>query len=157
MASELGSRAGGKVRTAIRLSLVAAMLGTFAGAAAPAQDTAGNASAVKVSAEGRQVYEQICQACHMADAKGGGGAGAMIPALAGNAKLADKDYGITLLLKGRGGMPWMTDILTPEQMAAVLTYVRGHFNAYPDVVTVADIKRVSTSPPPVRDCDTCGK
>jgi mono/diheme cytochrome c family protein len=54
-------------------------------------------------AEGKQVYEEICQACHMADAKGGGGAGAVIPALAGNAKLADKDYPITLLLKGRGG------------------------------------------------------
>lgn len=125
--------------------------------AARAQDAPGGVTTVHVSVEGREVYEQICQACHMADAKGGGGAGAVIPALAGNPKLADKDYPITLLLKGRGGMPWFTDMLTPGQMAAVLTYVRGHFNAYADPVTVDDIKRVSTAPPPIRECDTCGK
>lgn len=151
-----------KAGAAVRLTAVAVLLGFFAGAAAPAQDTAGNVSTVQVSAEGREVYEQICQACHMADARGsasggGGGAGAVIPALAANPRLADKAFPITILLKGRGGMPWMTDILTPEQMAAVLTYVRGHFNAYTDVVTVEDIRRASTAPPPVRDCDTCGK
>ncbi|MBC2666854.1 cytochrome c [Novosphingobium flavum] len=142
---------------AARAVLLAAALAMAAGGTLKAQDTAGNKSAVQVSPEGQEVYEQICQACHMADAKGGGGAGAVIPALAGNPKLADKDYPITLLLKGRGGMPWMTDILTPEQMAAVVNYVRGHFNSYPGVVTAADVKRVATGPAPVRDCDTCGK
>jgi mono/diheme cytochrome c family protein len=92
----------------------------------------------------------------MADAKGGGGAGAAIPALAGNPKLADKDYPITLLLKGRGGMPWFTDMLTPQQMAAVATYIRSHFNNYPDPVTVEDVKRVGAGTPgPVQDCTTC--
>jgi mono/diheme cytochrome c family protein len=103
----------------------------------------GGPSAVEVPAEGKDVYEQICQACHMADAKGGGGAGAVIPALAGNPSLADKDFGTTILLNGRGGMPWFSDILTQEQMAAVLTYVRSHFNDYKDPVTVADIQRVA--------------
>jgi len=126
------------------------------GAAVGAQDTSGGQASVQVAQEGRQVYEEICQACHMADARGGGGAGAGVPALAGNPRLADKDYPITLLLKGRGGMPWMTDLLTPEQMAAVINYVRSHFNAYADTVTVADIRRVSSAPPPVRECNTCG-
>jgi mono/diheme cytochrome c family protein len=103
----------------------------------------GGPTAVEVSSKGKEVYEQICQACHMADAKGGSGAGAAIPALAGNPHLADKDYGTTILLKGRGGMPWFSDILTPEQMAAVLTYVRSHFNDYKDPVTLADIERVA--------------
>ncbi|KPF92296.1 alcohol dehydrogenase [Novosphingobium sp. AAP83] len=103
----------------------------------------GGPTAVEVASEGREVYEQICQACHMADAKGGSGAGAAIPALAGNPRLADKDFGTTILLKGRGGMPWFSDILTPEQMAAVLTYVRSHFNDYKDPVTVADIERLA--------------
>jgi mono/diheme cytochrome c family protein len=120
-----------------------------------AQDSAGGTTSVHVSEEGKQVYEQICQACHMADAKGSGGAGAVIPALAGNPKLANKDYPIALLLKGRGGMPWFTDILTEGQMAAVITYVRGHFNNYPDPVTAADVKRVASSPSPVVDCN-CG-
>lgn len=136
------------------LAIAALILGLAA--AGRAQDTAGGISSVQVSQEGKQIYEDICQACHMADAKGGGAAGAVVPALAGNPRLADKDYPITMLLKGRGGMPWMTDLLTPEQMAAVINYVRGHFNAYPDTITAADIKRVSSAPPPVRECNTCG-
>ncbi|WJS99893.1 c-type cytochrome [Novosphingobium humi] len=148
-------------RTKIRglLALAACLpLGVVGFAPAGAQDTAGGTTNVQISTEGRQVYEEICQACHMADAKGGGGAGAAIPALAGNPKLADKDYAITLLLKGRGGMPWFTEILTPEQMAAVVNYVRGHFNDYHDIVTVADVKRVATGPAPKRDClNACGQ
>lgn len=122
-----------------------------------AQDRPGPGASVEVSDEGREVYEQICQACHMADAKGGGEAGAMIPALAGNQNLADKDYAIILLLKGRGGMPWFTDMLTKQQIASVITYVRGHFNDYHDPVTVADIERVGTANPPVPECNTCGR
>ena len=131
-----------------RLALGAAALAATGTAASQAQDTPGGISTVQVSAEGKQVYEEICQSCHMADAKGGDGAGAVIPALAGNPRLANKDYPITILLKGQGGMPWMTDILTRQQMAAVLTYVRSHFNAYPDPVTVDDIDRVATDPAP---------
>lgn len=140
-----------------RVALVVATgLALLAGVAARAQDSAGGTSSVQVADEGKLVYEQICQACHMADARGGGGAGAVIPALANNPRLADKDYPITLLLKGRGGMPWFTDMLTPEQMAAVATYVRSHFNNYPDPVTVADVKRVGAgSTGAIPDCTTC--
>jgi mono/diheme cytochrome c family protein len=123
-----------------------------------AQDAPGGGpTSVQVSQEGKQVYEEICQACHMADAKGGGGAGAGIPALAGNPKLADKTYLAELLLKGRGGMPWFTDMLTPAQMAAVSTYVRSHFNSYPDPVTEADIRAVAAASPRKADCETCGQ
>ena len=139
--------------------LVAVGMLALAGVAGRAQDVSGGGSAAAPAAtEGRQVYEEICQACHMADAKGGGGAGAQIPALAGNAKLKDKDYIVTLLLKGRGGMPWFTEMLSPAQMAAVSTYVRGHFNAYPEPVTEADVKRVAATldAPSKPDCMTCG-
>lgn len=140
------------------MARISALVGGIAVLAATAVSRAqdapgGGPTAVSISDEGREVYEQICQACHMADAKGGGGAGAMIPALAGNPRLADKDYGTIILLKGRGGMPWFSDILTTEQMAAVLTYVRGHFNDYKDPVTVADIERVNLASPPVPDCN----
>ena len=108
-----------------------------------AQDTSGSGpTATQVSDDGKQIYEEICQACHMADAKGGGGAGASIPALADNANLADPKFAIDVVVKGRGGMPWFTDILTPAQMAAVITYVRGHFNKYTDVVTETDVKKI---------------
>ncbi len=121
-----------------------------------AQDRPGPGGANTESAQsGQEIYEQICAACHMADAKGGGETGARVPALAGNKNLANKDYPIILLLKGRGGMPWFTDILTKPQIAAVITYVRGHFNDYHDPVTVADIDRIGSANPPVPDCN-CG-
>lgn len=129
------------------------------GVAGRAQDSSGGGSAAPPSAtEGKQVYEEICQACHMADAKGGGGAGAQIPALAGNAHLQDPNFIITILLKGRGGMPWFTEMLTPAQMAAVATYVRSHFNDYPAPITEADVKRVQASlaAPGKPDCASCG-
>jgi mono/diheme cytochrome c family protein len=103
---------------------------------------------VQISNEGRQVYEQICQSCHMADAKGGGGAGAGIPALASNPRLASKDYTATLIYHGRGGMPWFNEMLTEQQIAAVSTYVREHFNDYPEPVTVADVRRIADAPAP---------
>lgn len=142
------------MKTIIPLGLATAL---FAGSVASrAQDTSGGGGGTQVSSEGKEVYESICQACHMADAKGGGGAGATIPALAGNAHLAEKDFIPNILLNGRGGMPWFTDILTHKQMAAVATYVRGHFNAYAEPVTEADIDRlaktIKSSP---RDCATC--
>lgn len=135
------------------LALGAASLLAGATFAARAQDAPGGVTSVQVSDEGKQVYEQICQACHMADAKGGGGAGAMIPALADNPRLKDPNYPIVILLKGRGGMPWFSDMLTPAQMAAVITYVRGHFNHYPDPVTEAQVKKLAADPPPVPECN----
>jgi len=131
------------MRIAMIPAAVIASAALAIGAPLAAQDSAGGTSSVRVSSEGRQVFEEICQACHMADAKGSHGAGAVVPALAGNPKLADKDYPITMLLKGRGGMPWFTEILTPDQMAAVITYVRSHFNAYTDEVTAQDVQRVA--------------
>ncbi|MFZ5707677.1 MAG: c-type cytochrome [Pseudomonadota bacterium] len=145
-----------RLERSLLVAAAGAVVALVATASASAQDSAGGVSAVQVANEGKLVYEQICQACHMADAKGGGGAGAAIPALANNPKLKDKDYPITLLLKGRGGMPWFTDMLTPEQMAAVATYIRSHFNNYPDPVTVEDVKRVGAgNPGSAPDCTTC--
>jgi len=89
---------------------------------------------------GEQVYVQVCQACHMADAKGGSGA-ATIPALAKNPKLAEPGYPIGMILQGRGAMPPLTDLLGPAQIAGVVTYVRTHFgNSYRQPVSEADVK-----------------
>lgn len=106
-----------------------------------AQDSAGGQTNVAISSEGAAVYRQICQACHMADARGGGGAGTGIPALADNPNMADKAMAIEVLVKGRGGMPWFTDILTAQQIAAVLTHVRTQFNDYPEPVTAAEVEQ----------------
>ena len=88
---------------------------------------------------GEEVYVQVCPACHMADAKGSSGA-ATIPALASNPRLATAGYPISLILKGRGAMPPMADMLAPAQIANVTFYIRTHFgNNYAAPVTAADV------------------
>lgn len=104
-------------------------------------DTAGSATVrTPPPVTGEQIYQQVCQACHMADAKGGAGAAA-IPALAKNPKLAEAGYPIGMIAQGRGAMPPLTDLLGPAQIAAVVTYVRTHFgNSYKKPVTEAEVK-----------------
>lgn len=88
---------------------------------------------------GAVVYEEVCQACHMANAKGGVGAG-RIPALAGNPNLEFPEYAIGVVTGGRGAMPWFRGQLTDQQIADVITYVRSHFgNRYRGKVSAADI------------------
>lgn len=95
---------------------------------------------------GKEVYRQICQACHMADAKGGTGAGT-IPALAGNAKLGVAAYPITVVVRGKGGMPPFAGTLNPAEVAAVVTYVRTNFgNNFAKPVTEDEVKRLWVAP-----------
>ncbi|OYW44781.1 MAG: hypothetical protein B7Z08_08130 [Sphingomonadales bacterium 32-68-7] len=111
-----------------------------AGHVGRAQDVSGGGPAqAALSAEGGQIYKDICQACHLADAKGGGGAGAVIPALAGNPRLADAGYTVGVVVKGRAGMPWFHDMLTPREIAAVVNHVRTHFNDFPGEVSEAEV------------------
>ena len=88
---------------------------------------------------GAIVYEEVCQACHMANAKGAIGAG-RITALANNANLESADYPITVVTGGKGGMPWFRGSLTDQQIADSINYVRSHFgNRYRDRITAADV------------------
>ncbi|MDI1365906.1 MAG: cytochrome c, partial [bacterium] len=91
----------------LRFLIVLAALSTAAPALAqtPAGgDSGGGVVRVAKPVTGQQVYEAVCRACHMADAKGGAGA-ATIPALAANPRLAGAAYPITLVVKGQGAMP----------------------------------------------------
>lgn len=135
-----------------RLGAAALVLAAAAPLALPAlpsraQDSPGGTTSVEIPSEGSQVYQQICQSCHMADARGGDGAGTGIPALADNPRMEDKAYIIEIMAKGRGGMPWFTDILTPQQIAAVLTHVRTEFNNFPEPVTAEEVTRLGGSSP----------
>jgi mono/diheme cytochrome c family protein len=96
---------------------------------------------------GEQVYKAVCQACHMADAKGGTGAGT-IPALAGNKTLAVSAYPVMMIANGRGAMPWFRDMLKPAQIANVVNYVRTHFgNDYKDAVKTEEVAAIVTPAP----------
>ena len=111
-------------------------------------DSPGGVTVLKPPATGEQVYTQVCQSCHMANAMGGVGAG-HIPALANNPHLANAAYPLVFIVKGHGAMPYFTDLLAPAQIAAVTMYIRTHFgNAYAGPVTEADVARIAGPNPP---------
>jgi mono/diheme cytochrome c family protein len=86
---------------------------------------------------GAEVYQNVCQACHMANAGGGVGAG-RIPALAKNGALEAAAYPIMVVTGGKGAMPWFRGQLSDQQISDVINYVRSNFgNKYKDKVTPA--------------------
>ncbi|MEW9623409.1 c-type cytochrome [Rhodanobacter geophilus] len=70
------------------LGVLVACVGTVAGGTSNAADQAGPMldAGQLAQASGQQIFEHICQACHMPDARGASGAG-RFPALAGDARL----------------------------------------------------------------------
>ena len=107
--------------------------------------------AVFASTDGRQIYEQICQGCHMPDARGATGAG-RYPSLSKSTTLASRQYMALTLLAGRRNMPAFgvrhaigfvlpPVTLTEEQIAAVVNYVRTHFgNHYRDSISAGEVR-----------------
>lgn len=94
---------------------------------------------------GEALYKEICQACHMPDAKGASGAGAY-PALAANPKLAGKAYPVFVVINGLKAMPSFGLSLNDRQIADVVNYVRSHFgNRYTDTVTPGEVKALRSS------------
>ncbi len=90
--------------------------------------------------DGEKLYRRVCAACHMPDATGAQGAG-HYPALAKNTKLAAGGYPLFVVMKGLNGMPPLGDMMTDQQAADVVNYIRTHFgNKYKDAVTAADAK-----------------
>jgi mono/diheme cytochrome c family protein len=91
---------------------------------------------------GEDLYANVCQGCHMSDGKGAVGAGAY-PSLAGDKALEAAGYPVYIVVHGRHAMPPVGLMMTDDQVAAVVNYVRTHFgNDYPDAVTAADVKAV---------------
>ena len=114
-------------------------------------DVAGIFDAATVTTtDGKQIYEQICQGCHMPDAQGAVGAG-RYPALAKDPTLviaaihgADRTRGtaqhagVRRQARDRFLGPPLT--LTDEQIAAVINYVRTHFgNHHTDSLSAAEV------------------
>jgi mono/diheme cytochrome c family protein len=94
---------------------------------------------------GEALYTNICQGCHMPDAKGAVGAG-VYPALAGDRKLTAKAYPVLVVLRGQKAMPEFGSGFSDDQVAHVVNYVRSHFgNRYPDTVTPEEVKTLRTS------------
>ena len=93
-----------------------------------------------VEMSGEELYVNVCRGCHMIDAMGASGAGAY-PSLVANRNLEASSYAIDLVLNGRRAMPPFGDMMSDDQIAAVVNYLRTHFgNSYQDVVTVKDVQ-----------------
>ena len=91
---------------------------------------------------GEELFANVCRACHMSDAKGATGAGTY-PSLAGNRNLEASGYAVAVVVNGQRGMPPFGAMMSDDQVAAVVNYVRTHFgNQYQDTVTAEDVKRV---------------
>jgi mono/diheme cytochrome c family protein len=109
-------------------------------------------------ADGREIYEHICQGCHMPAAQGAVGAG-HYPALAKDRNLASRQFMALTLLLGRRNMPAFGAkhaiaflgkpvTLTVVQIAAVTNYVRTHFgNHYTDPITAAEVASLDPGSP----------
>jgi mono/diheme cytochrome c family protein len=106
------------------ITALAALVGIAASVPAHAQD-------------GKALFQKNCAACHQASGKGIPGA---FPALAGNAFLqgpAKDPAGV--LLKGRGGMPDFSQVLSDGDIAAVLTYARSSWGNRADGLTEQEV------------------
>ncbi len=91
---------------------------------------------------GEQLFSSVCQGCHMPDAKGATGGGTY-PSLAGNRNLEASGYPIGVVVNGQRGMPSFGSMMSNDQIAAVVNYLRTHFdNNYRDQVTADDVKAV---------------
>lgn len=125
-----------------------------AAAAAPLPATgsaAGQPGVSSASAAGASVYSNNCSACHGATGQGTPGA---FPPLAGNAAVtaADPKDIIHTVLDGRTGplsvggttyngtMPAWKSQLKPDEIAAVLTYIRSTWGNNASPVTEAQVK-----------------
>jgi mono/diheme cytochrome c family protein len=101
--------------------------------------------------DGKKIFEEICQGCHMSDARGAEGAG-HYPALAKDGTLASRQYMALTVLMGRRNMPAFGEkyaigfggppaTLSAEQIAAVVNYVRSHFgNQYTDLISADEVR-----------------
>jgi mono/diheme cytochrome c family protein len=111
-----------------------------------------------VMSRGQVVYQQVCLACHMADA--GGVQGMNPPLIKTKYVLGLKAPLIRIVLNGMTGdldingdtyhnvMAPHSD-LTDQQIADVLTYVRNSFGNKASAVTVAQVKAVRAANKPV--------
>jgi mono/diheme cytochrome c family protein len=136
-----------KLRTALTVTVSAAF--SLLPLLAPAQNpgAAVSRSALSqgfafVEMSGEELFAGICQGCHMSDARGATGA-ATYPSLASNGKLAASGYPVSIVVNGQRGMPALGVMMSDDQIAAVVNYLRSHFgNRYKDAVTAEDVRAV---------------
>jgi mono/diheme cytochrome c family protein len=88
---------------------------------------------------GADLFNNVCAGCHQPEAKGAIGAAAY-PPLAADTRLASTDFLLSVLLEGLRGMPPVGGMMSDEQVADVVNYVRTQFgNSYAGAVSAAEV------------------
>jgi mono/diheme cytochrome c family protein len=93
---------------------------------------------------GREVYSNLCVACHQSDGQGREG---LAPSLV-ESPLANAPAGavIRLVLHGKEGsvglMPGLGAVLTDEQVSAALTFIRREWGHTASPISPAQVKEV---------------
>jgi mono/diheme cytochrome c family protein len=91
---------------------------------------------------GAELFASSCQGCHMPDGGGATGAGTY-PSLQKDSNLETSGYPVYVVVRGQKAMPPVGAMMSDDQVAAVVNYLRTHFgNQYPDAVTAEEVKRV---------------
>jgi mono/diheme cytochrome c family protein len=141
-----------KVTTQSRLA-TAALLGVLSvstgSLAVSAQDKRSPAAEAPLSpgfrfteASGEQLFAGICQGCHMRDGRGAAGAGSY-PSLVEDRNLEAGGYLVYVVVRGQRAMPPVGRMMSDDQVASVVNYVRTHFgNRYQDAVSADDVRQV---------------
>ena len=95
-----------------------------------------------IESSGEELFANVCRGCHMPDGKGAAGAGTY-PSLVANKTLEAGGYPVDLVVNGQRAMPPFGAMMSDDQVAAVVNYLRTHFdNHYQDAVTAADVQTV---------------
>jgi mono/diheme cytochrome c family protein len=142
----------------MRIAFACAIALAFAGCAKGSQSTAAaSASAAAAqnpasASDGAVVYIATCSSCHQADGEGIAGA---FPPLAGNPTVSGNPVAVIAIVKGglegrlvvngqsySGIMPRWRGVLSDEQIAAVISYVRSSWKNNAPGVSVSDVQAV---------------
>jgi mono/diheme cytochrome c family protein len=133
-------RTAGLIVTMLAASLPVSRMAQAQGTGPSASEPAFSAGFGFVEKSGEQLFAGVCRGCHMSDGKGATGAGTY-PSLAGDGNLEAGGYPIDIVVNGRRGMPPFGSMMSNDQVAAVVNYLRTHFdNGYQDAVTADDVK-----------------
>lgn len=97
--------------------------------------------------DGKTLYQQNCQGCHMPSGEGAKGAG-MYPALTNNPMLASPEGAAFVILNGLRGMPSFDSSYNDEQVAALVNYVITNFgNKSKERITPQEVRTMRPNPP----------
>lgn len=139
--TRLAGLANGTGEVAEAAKQVVALVG-WPGKPAPPAAMARTAQEEALYKSGQEIYASTCSGCHLPE---GRGAGSLAADLAGSPFVTgNPDIGVRILTAGKEGaiglMPPAGAAMTDEELAGVLTYIRGAFGNTAAPVPVAGVK-----------------